>query len=110
MKEPIFIKEIVECFYQFVKAHTTSAGCLMAFIMSLARAKFINSDEPIIHNLSDAVICGFLTLSATPLLGRLGLNEDFAIFIGAMTGFIGAEQIRKFLFDFVGKKINGGQK
>lgn len=105
--KPDFIQELLAWVTEFIRAHMVLTSGLMAFLMSLVRAKFTNKDETSLHNFSDAIICGFLTLSTMPVLGHIGLNEDFAIFIGSMIGFIGAEKIRVFLFDFVNSKIGG---
>ena len=81
------------------------AGFVMAFFMSMLRAWFLQKKSSYRQRMLDGAICGALTLSCMSLLTHLGVAENLSTFIGGLLGFVGAEEIRKFLFALIRKKI-----
>lgn len=93
---------------QFLQQNVTFAAAVMAVNMAILRSFFTKADEDkgICHKITDALICGTLTVSAIPLLKYVGLDEEFSIFFGSMIGFIGAEKIRELTFKVIAILLN----
>lgn len=67
-------------------------AALLAFCVALARA--LHAGGKPVKSLLEAVLCGCLTLSLSPLLNHFGLSQDLAVAIGAGIAFLGVEWLR----------------
>jgi lambda family phage holin len=67
-------------------------AAVMAFVVALVRA--LHAGGRPVRSLLEAVLCGCLTLSLSPVLSHFGLSQNMAVAIGAMIAFLGVDWLR----------------
>lgn len=65
---------------------------LLSFCVALVRA--LHAGGKPMKSLLEAVLCGCLTLSLSPVLNHFGLSQDLSIAIGGAISFLGVEWLR----------------
>lgn len=93
---------------------TSFAGALSAFTVSVLRALYSNPEKELIRKLIDGSICGALALTTIPLAEKVVTKLSFVpdadgvgLFVGVMIGYIGTDETRRFVVNFLNKKTGG---
>lgn len=83
---------------------------LVTMLMVLLRA-YLDRVAITRKDVSEAIMCGVFVMSSRPVMLAVGINEDWAIFIGAIVGCLGAKFFRPILESvargFISSKTGG---
>ncbi|MGQ0285842.1 phage holin, lambda family [Pasteurellaceae bacterium 22721_9_1] len=91
------------------------SGAFAAFFMSVIRVCYLRKNQNFCHTVFDGLICGALAHSTIPIIGKLAVAwtplenpSDVALFVGIAIGYIGTDEIRKYMFKFLHNQVNKG--
>lgn len=89
------------------------AGALMAMFIAVLRIIYDGKETRPMRIILESCICGALSLTASFGITAMGLNMNWAIFVGGVIGYLGAESVRVLALSIIkhrfGKK-DGGTK
>lgn len=66
---------------------------LVAIFMALVRA-YLDRVKLTRKDIAEALICGVFVMACRPVMTSMGVSDDWAIFIGVVTGFLGVRFFR----------------
>lgn len=112
-KDPNLWTYIVVFFRDLVSALTSShiwLGTIMAAVMAMFRNLYDENRKSIKIQFAECVICGCLTLSVATILDYFSIPSSASICVGGAIGFLGVEKIRKFMDDFINRKVKSNRE
>lgn len=102
------VTELYDAICSWFTMHPISSGSIMAFCMSVLRL-MMKGERSIITILTESCICAFLSVGVTYLLiSGFGMTSEIAVFVGSMTGYIGADNVKILVQKFLNNRILGG--
>ncbi len=102
------VTELYDAICSWFTVHPISSGGIMAFCMSVLRMT-MKGERSIITILTESCICAFLSVGVTYLLKSVfGMSAEIAVFVGSMTGYIGADNVKTLVQKFLNNRILGG--
>ncbi|WP_417861874.1 phage holin family protein [Vreelandella venusta] len=66
---------------------------IVAIFMVLLRA-YLDKVKLTKKDVAEAIICGAFVMTSRPVMASMGISDDWAIFIGVVTGFLGVRFFR----------------
>lgn len=66
---------------------------VVAIFMALLRA-YLDRVKLTRKDVAEALICGVFVMACRPVMTSMGVSDDWAIFIGVVTGFLGVRFFR----------------
>ncbi|RKQ97133.1 lambda family phage holin [Kushneria sinocarnis] len=72
-----------------------TAGILCVFV-ALLRA-YLDKARITGQDVAESLICGIIVSVSKPVLAHVGVSDSAAMFVGAVTGFLGARMLRPLL-------------
>ncbi len=81
------------------------AGVMMAMFLSILRIIYDDKEARPVRVVIEAMICGALSLTAISAITAMGLNENWAVFIGGSIGYLGPTTVRGFALKALEKRV-----
>lgn len=79
---------------------------IMGFIIAVLRVIYDKEETRAIRVMTEGLICGLLSLTASYAIKALGLNENWIVFSGGVIGYLGSHMVRNIALWFLTRKIN----
>lgn len=89
----------------FNKLPPESAGVLMAMFMAVLRVIYDKEETKPMRILLESVICGALSLTASSGILAMGLNMNWAIFVGGAIGYFGSATVRSIALKLIEYRV-----
>jgi lambda family phage holin len=77
----------------------------LSFVLALFRTVYDEKEPRWVRRLTEAAMCGMITLSAGYGIDAMGLAGEWKYAAAGAIGFLGADYIRTVAKKFVGRKI-----
>jgi len=81
------------------------SGVLMAMFIAVIRILYDNEETKPMRVFLEALLCGALSLAASSGILAMGLDINWAVFVGGSIGYFGSASVRDFALNFLDKKI-----
>ena len=85
-----------------------AAGVLMAMFIAALRVIYDREENKPLRILLESGICGGLSLTASSGILAMGLDMNWAIFVGGTIGYFGSATVRQIALKILNTKIDGG--
>lgn len=86
--------------------HAELLAPLLSFVLALLRALYDDKEPRWIRILTEAAMCGMITLSVGYGIDAMGLAGEWKYAAAGAVGFLGADYIRTMAKKFVGRKVD----
>jgi len=100
--------DLAELFQNWWRGETPVGAVLLAIVMAVLRIAYSGGGWR--QMLTEAPLCGALTLTAVSALDYLNLPNSLSVAIGGMLGFIGVQQIRRLITGILNARFGASQK
>lgn len=81
-------------------------GAIFAMTMAVLRVVYDQEETKPIRVITEAFICGGLSVAVSYMIQALGLNVNWAVFAGGAIGFMGSMAVRKFAMAVMKRKAD----
>ena len=82
------------------------AGALLAMFTSAIRVIYDKNETRTVRVVLESLICGGLSLTASSAIVAMGMNIDWAIFVGGTIGSIGSLTVRAIALKLINKHVD----
>ncbi|MGH1461230.1 MAG: phage holin, lambda family [Neptuniibacter sp.] len=97
---PFTLKEIIEGATQ-----PGIMGAMLAMVMAVLRVIYDRQETSMVRIVLEALLCGFLCLTAHAGITAAGLNNDWTLFVGGTIGYFGSTQVKLIAYKALNKRI-----
>jgi lambda family phage holin len=97
------LEHLKELFIEGFKVPPMVAGFFLAIVIAFLRGQ--GNDRDWTTNVLEALLCGALALAFGSAITAMGLDQNWTLFIGGVTGFIGSQGVKELLVRLIKKKI-----
>ena len=99
------VTEMYDAVCTWLSLHPVSSGSIMAFILSVLRL-YMQGERTFKTIFTESLICAFLSVGVTYLMtAGCGLSSEISVFIGSMTGYIGADNVKVLIQKIISNKL-----
>lgn len=90
----------------FDKIPPWAGGVIMALVVSVLRIIYDREETSAVRMVSEAMICGALTLAIGSGVEAAGLGNGWHLFIGGLVGALGSQFVRTIAKSIISKKVD----
>lgn len=83
---------------------------ILSFVLALFRAMYQDNEPSWLKRITEAAMCGMITLSVGYGIDAMGLDGDWEFAAAGTIGFLGVDYIKTLIKKFLIKKVDGGEK
>lgn len=82
-------------------------AALLSAVIAWLRIMYDGKESRWVRRLLEAMLCGGVTLACASAISAMGLNPDWAVFVGGAIGGLGIEPVRQLALRFAARKADG---
>ncbi len=98
------MEHLKELFTEGAKLPPMLAGFVLATVIAFLRGHSDARDWA--TNLLEGLLCGALALAFGSAITAMGLDQNWTLFVGGVTGFIGSQGVKKLLVKAIEKRVS----